>query len=98
MEEQVKEIICDAMAELNEQLDPDKKVEYSETLKLVGSKAALDSISFVTLIAIIEDLVSDRLGKNIMIVNDKAFSREKSPFRSVLSLSDYIIEQLNEVE
>ena len=98
MKEKVKEIICEAIEELNEQLDAVKKIEYSEELKLIGSKAALDSISFVTLIAIIEDLISERLGKNIMIVNDKAFSRERSPFYSVAALSDYIVELLTEVK
>jgi acyl carrier protein len=98
MEEKVKEIICEAIEELNEQLHADKKIEYSENLKLIGTKAIMDSITFVTLIAITEDLISEKLGKNIMIVNDKAFSRERSPFYSVTALSNYIIELLTEVK
>ena len=98
MKEKIKGIICEAIEELNEQLDTDEKIEYHEELKLIGAKAALSSISFVTLIAIIEDLISERLGKNIMIVNDKAFSQERSPFYSAAALSDYIVELLTEVE
>lgn len=92
MEEIIKGIICEAIAELNEQLHEGKKIQYSEELKLIGTKAAMDSITFVTLVAIIEDLISEKMGKHIMIVNDKAFSRERSPFYSVAALSDYIAE------
>ena len=98
MKEMVNEMIREAIEELNEQMDEDKKIKYDEELKLVGSKAALDSISFVTLIAIIEDLISEKLGKNIMIVNDKAFSQDMSPFKSVATLSNYITDFLNEVK
>jgi acyl carrier protein len=92
MEEIIRGIISEAIEELNEQLHEGKKIKYSEELKLVGTKADMDSITFVTLIAIIEDLVSEKMGKRIMIVNDKAFSRERSPFYSVAALSDYIAE------
>lgn len=98
MKNHIKDIICEAIEELNEQLDADKKINYSDELRLIGPKAVLDSISFVTLIAIIEDLISERLEKNIMIVNDKAFSRERSPFYSAAALSDYIVELLAEVK
>jgi len=96
MEEKVKEIIRAAIEELNEQLEMDRKIEYGEDLRLVGSRSALDSISFVTLVAIIEDLIGERLDQNIIIVSDKAFSQERSPFFSVATLSDHILALLKE--
>lgn len=96
MEEKVKKIIIDAIEELNEQLEVNQKIEYKEDLKLVGSKSVLDSISFVTLVAIIEDLISERFDQNIVIVNDKAFSQERSPFYSVTTLSNYIVDLIKE--
>lgn len=96
MEEKIKGIIKDAIEELNEQLEANRKIEYDEELRLIGSKAALDSISFVTLVAIIEDLIGEQFDKNIIIVNDKAFSQERSPFHSVATLSDYIEDLLKE--
>ncbi|MDF2999964.1 MAG: hypothetical protein K0Q48_83 [Bacillota bacterium] len=98
MKETVEELIQEAILELNEQMEEDRKVSYSEDLKLIGVNAALESISFVTLIAILEDLISDRLGKNIIIVNDRAFSQERSPFRSVGSLAEYVTGLLLETE
>lgn len=96
MEEAICSIIRDAVDELNEQLGENQKITYAEDLRLIGSKAALDSISFVTLIAIIEDLISERLEKDLIIVNDKAFSMERSPFHSIGSLASYIEDLLKE--
>lgn len=96
MDESILSIIRDAVDELNEQMGENQRIAYSEELRLIGSKAALDSISFVTLIAIIEDLISERLEKDLIIVNDKAFSMERSPFYSIGSLASYIEELLKE--
>ena len=96
MDESIHSIIRDAVDELNEQMVENQRIAYAEELRLIGSKAALDSISFVTLIAIIEDLISERLEKDLIIVNDKAFSMERSPFHSIKSLASYIEDLLNE--
>ncbi|SCZ76064.1 hypothetical protein [Acidaminobacter hydrogenoformans] len=96
MEERVKEIIAEAFEELNAQMDADDQILFDEDLNLIGSKGILDSLSFVTLIAIIEDLISEHLDKSIIIVNDKAFSQDRSPFHSVSSLTHYITDLLME--
>lgn len=98
MEEKIKNIIEEAIEELNEQLDDDKKLAYSEEVRLIGKKANVDSMDFVTLITIIEELISDKLDKDIHIVSDKAFSRERSPFYSVGTLTEFIVELAKEAE
>ena len=55
-------------------------------------------MDFVTLITIIEELISDKLEKDIHIVSDKAFSRERSPFYSVGTLTEFIVELAKEAE
>jgi hypothetical protein len=96
MEEKVKKIIVDAIDELNEQLDDGKKLAYGEDVKLIGKNASIDSMEFVTFITIIEELISDELDEDIRIVSDKAFSRERSPFLSLQSLEEFIVEILEE--
>lgn len=90
MEGKIKVIIAEAIEELNEQLDPEVRIQYDEGLRLIGSKAVLDSISFVTLITIIEDKIIEAMDKSIIIVSDKAFSQERSPFYSIATLTQYI--------
>ena len=52
MQEKVKEIVKKSLEELNEQLD--ETLEYDDDLRLIGKEAVLDSMSFVTLMTIIE--------------------------------------------
>lgn len=98
MENEVKEIIKAAVEELNEQLDNDKKLEYNPDLRLIGKQSSIESMDFVTLVTIIEELVSDRLNKDIRVVSDKAFSRERSPFSSLGSLTDFVVELVKEAD
>lgn len=101
MKELISEIIRESIDELNAQLDEEEKLksgklESGEEVRLIGPGAVLDSLSFVTLIAIIEDRICERIGKSLIIVNEKAFSEERSPFQTVASLRDYIAGQLVE--
>lgn len=92
----IKELLKEALEELNEQLDDDEKVEFSEETRFIGSSACIDSITFVTLISIIEELIEDKLGKTVHLVNEKAFSQKRSPFYSIETMTEYIEELVKE--
>jgi len=64
----------------------------------LDKKGKLDSLDFTTLIIIIESNIFNKLGKNITIVNEKAFSKKYSPFKDVKSLIEFIIELLESEE
>lgn len=95
MNTQTTEILKEAIEELNEQLDEDQKVAFNDETRFIGSKACIDSMSFVTLISIIEELVADKTGKTIQLVNEKAFSAKNSPFYSIETLTTYINELIS---
>ena len=92
----IKKLIYKAIDEINEQLEDDRKVELSDDTCFIGKKACLDSISFVTFISILEELIEEKLDKNIQIVNEKAFSEKNSPFYSVETLCNYIQSLISE--
>ncbi|MBQ9564257.1 MAG: hypothetical protein IJU98_01600 [Synergistaceae bacterium] len=92
MRDKIHEIIKEAVSELNEQLEDGRKLEFSDDIKLIGRQSAIDSMDFVTLVTIIEELVADKLGKHIRVVSDKAFSMERSPFQSIGTLTDFVAE------
>lgn len=96
MKNKIESIVKSAISELNEQLDDDKQLIYSEELNLIGKNAAVDSMEFVTLISIIEEYIADTLDIDVRIVSDKAFSRERSPFYSVSTLVEFICEMIEE--
>ncbi len=58
---------------------------------LLGNNAVVDSIGLVNLIVDIETALSDK-DLDITLTSEDAMSRRKSPFRTVDTLSDYIIE------
>ena len=90
MKTKVESIVKQAVEELNEQREADKKLVFARETKLIGKNAEVDSMEFITLISIIEELLADEFGKDIRIVSDKAFSMEHSPFRSIETLTDFI--------
>jgi len=69
----------------------DENTEINESTVLLGNNAVVDSIGLVNLIVDIESALSDK-GLEITLTSEDAMSRRKSPFRSVETLSDYIIE------
>lgn len=57
---------------------------------LLGSGRVVDSIGLVTLLVDVENRVADQLGHSISLMDDRAMSQSKSPFRSVGSLAEYL--------
>ena len=96
MKEKIIEILKSSIEELNEQLDSEQQVQFNEETRFIGSKACIDSITFVTLITIIEELIEDEFEKTVHLVNEKAFSSKNSPFYSIETLTTYIEELVKE--
>lgn len=61
---------------------------------LYGNNGALDSMALVNLIADIEEVIDEKFGASIALVDEKAMSAKNSPFRDVSSLVDAIIERI----
>lgn len=91
IEAQLDDILIEAVDELNSQLDDGGRLDYDnkETV-LLGKGSSIDSMTFVTLTVIIEDLIFEKLGKTVKIVSAKAFSEKSSPFRNFGTLKEFI--------
>ena len=98
MKEKIQEIILDSLKEFNKEKTKDEVLEISNDTILLDIDGKLDSLDFVTLIVIIEDNIFNKLGKNITIVSEKAFSKKYSPFKDVKSLTEFIVELLESEE
>jgi hypothetical protein len=53
-------------------------------------------LTLVRLVADLERLVERKLGKRIVLADDRAMSRRTSPFRTVGTLSELVQERLGE--
>jgi len=92
----LEDIIYPAMNELKAGTPELEALPLSPETALWGSGSTLDSLSLVTLIVSIEELLSDKLGVSIVLANERALSRRASPFRTVATLEAYIQELLDE--
>jgi acyl carrier protein len=67
-----------------------------EDTPIFGKHGVFDSMQLVTFLMELEQQVNERFGVMISIADDRALSQERSPFRTVGSLTDYITMLVNE--
>ena len=59
---------------------------------LLGANAVISSIGLVSLITDIESVLEEDHGIEVTLVSEDAFSRRQSPFRTIETLAEYILE------
>jgi acyl carrier protein len=96
MKEKIENIIIESLKELNEELEKEELKNPTKETKLYGANGSLDSLALVSLITDLEEKISDEFGKDITLADEKAMSQKTSPFRSVETLTNYVIKLLEE--
>jgi len=84
-------LVTEAATELNPGLEEPIALEMGEDAPLYGKEGVLDSLDLVSLILLIEEKTSDELGKTVTLTSDRALSSHRSPFRTVGSVTDYVL-------
>ena len=77
----------------------DNDIEFQnidETTKLIGSDSIFDSMELVTFLVELEEGLEEEFSIEIDIAEEKAMSRFRSPFLNTTTLSQYIIDRINE--
>ncbi len=77
----------------------DKEIEISkidDKTRLIGSDALFDSLGLVGFIVELEEKLEEIYAVEIEIADEKAMSRFKSPFINTDSLSEFLVEKINE--
>ena len=69
----------------------DAPVTVDEATRLFGSNGLLDSLGLVSVVLDVEQQINDHLNLAISIADDRAMSQQRSPFRTVGSLADYVL-------
>jgi len=85
-------IIFRALEALNAERDPEDQITVSSATPLFGVEAALDSLEFVSLITDVEASLNLDHGLDISLADDRAMARAQSPYATVETLRDYILE------
>ena len=67
--EQVTQLIYDAIAQVNETLEPEQALESSPDTVLVGESGKLDSMGFVNLIAALEQNIERNFSEEVNLID-----------------------------
>ena len=76
--------------------DAPSRAEITEDTRLIGREAVLDSMGLVNLIVEVEQYLEEEHDITLVLANDRAMSQQRSPFRSVQTLTDYIFREIEE--
>ena len=90
------ESIYTAIDEFNAVAEEPKRLEKSTETILFGQYGRLDSLGLVSLIVEIESQIQTDFDTTITLADERAMSRQNSPFRSIDSLAEYITEILDD--
>jgi acyl carrier protein len=93
---EVVDVLFDAIDEVNNLLPPEQQLEKSVDTVLFGGAGKLDSLGLVTFIVAAEQKVAEISGTAVTLADEKAMSQKNSPFRTIGTLTDYIILLLSE--
>lgn len=96
LESKVQAIVFGALTNLNEEQPDDNQIVLDRASVLFGDDSTVDSLSLVSVIVDVETDVGSEFDAPIALTDDRAMSRQPSPFDTVGTLIDYITELLQE--
>lgn len=92
--EELAGIVLDGCREMNRHYNSRIPVELGPQAPLYGRYGNLDSLALVTLLAVVEQDIQDKLGVEIELSESDAPARPDHPFRTVETFVGYIMERL----
>ena len=95
MKEKIKIRLIRLLVEIiNEyQIELDKDVVLDENTRLIGTSSVFDSMELVQFIVDVESVLNDEFDIEIELTSEKAMSRRNSPFISINSLVNFIVDE-----
>ncbi len=88
--QKVEGLIIESLQEVKQVLDEQNIGPLDSDTRIFGRKGVLDSMGLVSLITDLEEKIEDEFGISMILADERAISEQKSPFRSVSSLAQYI--------
>lgn len=94
--EKVLEIIIENVKNLVDTFPENHRFKVEENTILFGLKSAIDSLSLVSVIVDLETEFYDSFNIEISLTDDRAMTRDVSPYDNISVLADYIVELVAE--
>ena len=87
---EITDLIVTCLNDVLSELDAPVPDSVGAETHLLGSSAVLDSLGLVRLILEVEQRLVDTLDIEVTLADERAMSQQRSPFRTVGTLADYI--------
>lgn len=94
--DEIQALVLEAVEEWNQQAEEGQHLEPALETRLLGRNSTLDSLGLVNLIVLVEEKIADRYDVHLTLADERAMAQERSPFRSVQSLAEYVHLRLTE--
>lgn len=94
MRESLLQCIREGVEEINGMRDEKIPTGALDEVGLYGGGGSFDSMQLVNFLMIVEEKIEERLGIAVLIVSERAVSRKVSPFTSVSTLLDFLVEEI----
>ena len=97
--DELKQLIVTSVREFAQLSDQAQKHDFEkldDDTRLFGSGGLLDSLGLVSVLMDVEQQLNDQTGYNLTIADERAMSQERSPFRTIGSLTEYVMVLLAE--
>ncbi|WP_208246086.1 hypothetical protein WGT02_32095 (plasmid) [Rhizobium sp. T1470] len=90
-------IISDAISEINDTRHENISVNELDNISLYGDSGVFDSMGLVNFLVLVEEKLDDKFNLVLSLTSERAVSRRISPFRNIVSLVDFILEEIEPV-
>jgi acyl carrier protein len=90
------DIVTSVVREMSAELSYPSLRDAGAETPLFGGAHGIDSLSLVRIVAEVERKTEERLGKRVVLADERAMSRRSSPFRTVSTLAELLAERMRE--
>lgn len=91
---EIENLVIESVRRLAEDFEIEVLQAPESSSPLYGSGGPLDSMALVNLIADLEEDIAEKFESAISLADEKAMSAKRSPFQSVETLTEAVIERL----
>jgi acyl carrier protein len=95
--DRVTALIYRAVDDINRELTDGQRLDKHQDTVLFGALAKIDSMALVSFIVAVEEQVLNEFGVAMTLADEKAMSMQRSPFRTLSTLTDYVQTRLQAV-
>lgn len=93
---EIESLVLTVAREMGQDLNVPDLVNADLDTRLYGGKSGVDSFTLVSLITELEQRVEEQFGVSVLLADERAMSRTRSPFRRINTLIEFLESKISE--